>query len=132
MKCFFMGLMAVAMIAAPAVANARTPIEGRWKNGHMEIVIAPCGPVLCGTVVKASSQQQAKAERGSGTQLIGARLITNIRATGDRSYSANVYLPSRDMNTSGTLRQTAPNRLYVRGCVMGFICKSATWDRISR
>jgi uncharacterized protein (DUF2147 family) len=98
----------------------------------MEIVISPCGPALCGTVVKASSEQQAKAERGSGTKLIGARLITNIRPTGDRSYSANVYLASRDMNTSGTLRQTSANRLYVRGCVMGFICKSATWDRISQ
>lgn len=129
---FFIGLAAAATLAAPALANARAPIEGRWKNGHMEIVISPCGSALCGTVVKASSQQQAKAERGSGTKLIGARLITNIRPTGDRSYSANVFLAGRDMNTSGTLRQTSQNRLNVRGCVMGFICKSANWDRVSQ
>lgn len=132
MKHFFIVLAVAAFIAAPSLANARTPIEGRWRNGHMEIVIAPCGPTLCGTVVRASAQQQAKAERGSGTKLIGARLITDIRPTGDRSYSANVFLAGRDMNTSGTLRQTSQNRLNVRGCVMGFICKSANWDRVSQ
>jgi uncharacterized protein (DUF2147 family) len=132
MKRFFMCLPAFAMAVTPALADAKMPLEGRWKNGHMEIIIAPCGPALCGTVVKASAQQQEKAERGSGTELIGARLITDIRPAGTNSYRANVYVASRDMNTSGTIRQTAPNRLNVRGCVLGFICKSSNWDRISR
>lgn len=132
MKRFFMSLSAFAMAAAPASANAKVPLEGRWKNGHMEIVIAPCGSALCGTVVKASAQQQERAERGSGTELIGARLITDIRPAGTNSYRANVYVASRDMNTSGTIKQTGPNRLNVRGCVLGFICKSSNWDRISR
>jgi uncharacterized protein (DUF2147 family) len=131
MKRFFMGLAAAAMLAAPASASARSTLEGRWKNGKMEIVIAPCGATLCGTVVKASARQQAKAERGTGTDLIGARLITNIRPSGPRSYRANVYLADRGINASGTIRQSSPNRLSVRGCVLGFICKSSNWDRVS-
>ena len=62
MKCFFLSLTTLLVAAAPASANARNNLEGRWKNGRMEIMIAPCGRALCGTVVKASAGQQAKAE----------------------------------------------------------------------
>ncbi len=131
MKRFFVSLAtSFAVLAAPSVASAKSSLEGRWKNGKMEIQIAPCGRTLCGTVVKASEKQQDKAERGSGTELIGARLITNIRASGPRTYKANVYLADRDMSASGTIHQVNANRLNVRGCVWGFICKTTNWDRI--
>lgn len=118
------------LLSTPLPASAKSAIEGRWKNGKMEIQIAPCGRTLCGTVIKASAKQQAKAQRGSGTDLIGARLITNIRPNGPQSYRANVYLADRDINTSGTIRQVNSNRLNVRGCLWGIICKSTNWDRI--
>lgn len=130
MTRLFKALALIAALSIPATATARTGIEGRWKNGRMEIVIAPCGRVLCGTVVKASAKQQAKAEDGSGTRLIGARLITDIRSTGPRTYSANVYLADRDVNTTGTIRQVNANRLNVRGCVLLVICKTINWDRV--
>jgi uncharacterized protein (DUF2147 family) len=121
----------VGLLATPLPATAKSNLEGRWKNGKMEIEISPCGRTLCGTVVKASPKQQARAQRGSGTDLVGAKLITNIRPSGPRTYRANVYLADRDMNTSGTIRQLNPNRLNVRGCLWGIICKSTNWDRIS-
>ena len=131
MTRFFISLTtAIALLAAPSAATAKSALEGRWKNGKMEIQIAPCGRTLCGTVVKASAKQQDRAERGSGTDLLGARLITNIRPSGAQTYRANVYLPDRDMSASGTIRQVSQNRLNVRGCVWGFICKSTNWDRI--
>ena len=125
--------VAVLATMAPATASARSALEGRWRNGKMEIVIGPCGgSALCGTVVKASAKQRNRAENGSGTNIIGAKLITNIRPTGPGSYRGDVYLPDRDMNAAGTIRQTGPNRLNVRGCVLSFLCKSQNWDRISR
>lgn len=96
----------------------------------MEIVIRPCGGTLCGTVVKASEQQQARAQRGSGTNLLGARVIDNIHPSGSGSYKADVFLADRDMNANGTIRQVTPNRLNVRGCVLGFLCKTTNWDRV--
>jgi uncharacterized protein (DUF2147 family) len=96
----------------------------------MEIVIRPCGSALCGTVVKASAKQQAKAQRGSGTDLIGARVIDNIRPAGPGVYKANVYVADRDMHARGTIREVGNNRLNVRGCVLGIICKTTNWDRV--
>lgn len=131
MKRFFLSLGAVAVLSAPTLANARSSLEGRWKNGRMEIVISSCGGSLCGTVVKASAKQQAKAQRGSGTNLIGARVIDNIQPAGSGVYKANVFVADRDMNARGTIRQLSPNRLEVRGCVWSIICKTTHWDRIS-
>ena len=75
-KAVILTALLIAAVASPA--EARSPIEGRWQKGNMQIDIKPCGASLCGTVVKASAKQQARAQRGSGTELIGATLIENI------------------------------------------------------
>ncbi len=104
MKRFFLTLAAFAVTAMPATATAKSNLEGRWKNGHMEIVIAPCGGALCGTVVKASPKQQAKAERGSGTDLVGARVISNIRPAGSGAYRADVFVADKNINRRVAVR----------------------------
>lgn len=130
MKPILMAFAAVATLAGTATASAKSPLEGRWKNGKMEIAIAPCGRALCGTVVKASPIQQAKAERGSGTDLVGARLITGITPTGPSTYKARVFVADQNVHASGTIDQVSSNQLKVRGCVLAVICKSKTWDRV--
>ena len=97
----------------------------------MEIVITPCGPNLCGRVVKASGRQQAKAQRGSGTRLLGARVIDNIHPAGPGRWNADVFVATRDMTANGTIEQVGPNRMTVRGCVLAIICKTTHWDRVS-
>jgi uncharacterized protein (DUF2147 family) len=130
MKRIFAAMIAVGLVTGPAVASAKSPIEGRWKNGKMEVLIAPCGSDLCGTVVKASPVQQAKAERGSDTDLIGARLIKDIEQTGPTTYRATVFVADRNLYARGTINQVSKDRLHVRGCVLAIICKSRNWDRI--
>jgi uncharacterized protein (DUF2147 family) len=130
MKRFFLGLTALAVALTPASAFARSSLEGRWKNGAMEIVIAPCGPSLCGRVVKASEQQRTKAQRGSGTRLLGSRVIDNIEPSGPGLWKADVFVATRNMNARGTIEQVGPDRLAVRGCVLAIICKTTHWDRI--
>ena len=129
MKRFLLAISGLAIALAPASALAKS-LEGRWKNGAMEILIAPCGQTLCGRVVKASAKQQAKAQQGSGDRLLGARVIDNIRPVAPGRWSANMFVASRDMNARGTIEQVAPNRLAVRGCVLAVICKTTHWDRI--
>ena len=129
MKRFFLALAGLAVAVAPASAAAKS-LEGRWKNGAMEILIAPCGDSLCGRVVKASEKQRTRAQRGSGARLLGSRVIDDIRATGPGKWSADVYVASRDINARGTIQQVGPNRLSVRGCVLAVICKTTHWDRV--
>ena len=130
MKMILLTLGLVAALAAPAGASAGSPLEGRWRNGKMEILIDRCGQALCGTIVKASPKAQAKAQKGTGTKLIGARLIENIRPVGEGRYKARVFLADRDMHATGTIRQLNDNQLSVKGCALLIICRSATWDRV--
>ena len=132
MTRFFLILASITALVAPTPAAAKAGLEGRWRNGKMEIVIRQCGAGLCGTVVKASPKQQAKAQRGSGERLIGARVIDNVRPAGPGTYKADVYVADRDMNARGTIRQVNANRLNVRGCLFGFLCKTTNWDRVGR
>ncbi len=130
MKLLSIALASLVVLASPASATAKSTLEGRWKKGNLVIQIAPCGPQLCGTIVSASAKQQSKAERGSGTELIGARLIRDIGKTGPNTYSASVFLPHRNMHARGSIKQVALNTLDVRGCMLGVICKSQTWQRV--
>ena len=130
MKKLCLGFAACAAAAAPAAATAREPIEGFWKHGPMVTEIAPCGGNLCGTVVKASSLQQEKAERGSGTHLIGSRLITDIAPTGPGTYRGRVFAADRNLHANGMVHQLSPNELEVKGCVMMLICRSRTYERV--
>lgn len=131
MRRFLLTLTTLLAVAAgPVSADTRSVLEGRWKNGKMEIVIAPCGTALCGRVVKASAKQQAQSERASGANLLGERVIDNIKPSGPRTWRADVFVASRNMNTSGTIEQVGPDRLAVHGCVLLVICKTTHWDRV--
>lgn len=130
MRHFILSLASLAVAAAPAMANAAPNLQGHWKNGKMEIVIAQCGRSLCGTVVKASPRQQARAQSGSGTRLVGAKVIDNIQPAGPGVFHANVFVADRDTNARGTIQMNGPDRLTVRGCVMLVLCKTTHWDRI--
>lgn len=121
--------IAAAFLALPAPAQARAPIEGRWDNGKMSIRIAKCGRDYCGTITRASAKQKAKAARGSGTDLVGATLIRNIRETSPGKYSARVFLADRNIYANGTIRMRGRDQLKVSGCVLTVICKTQTWDR---
>lgn len=133
MKALLETVLAVATLtaaSAPADALGSSKLEGRWKNGPMEIVIAPCGDSLCGRVVKASDRQKEKAERGSGTHLLGAQVIDNIRPSGPGTWSAHVFVASRNMNARGIIEEVGPDHLSVRGCIFAILCKTTHWSRI--
>ncbi|MBA3576978.1 MAG: DUF2147 domain-containing protein [Sphingomonas sp.] len=130
MKQILAAIAAFTLISGPAAASAKSPLEGRWQNGKMEVQIAPCGRYLCGTIVKASPVQQTRAERGSGTDLVGASLIKDIEKSGPNSYRASVFVADRNMHARGTITQVSRDQLKVKGCVLGLVCRSKTWDRV--
>ena len=132
-KLILTSMAAAALFGAATPAAATAPIEGRWARGNMQIRIAPCGRTLCGTVLRASEKQKARAEAGSDTDLIGATLIHNIRPVGPGRYTAKVFVADKNMTANGTIVQVSPDQLSVKGCVaFGLFCKSQQWNRIGR
>ncbi len=129
MKTSFFSLIAVAMLAVPALAE--DPIEGVWQAppdakgqvGHIEI--KPCGALICGTIITAYAPDGKEVM----TPNIGKRLFWNMRVQGGGKYGAGrVYVPTHQKEYDAKMKLSG-NILKVMGCV-GPVCQGQTWKRV--
>lgn len=128
---------ALVLLAAtvPVTASAQAALEGHWRNpkGSVVVHVAPCGNALCGTVVDASDKAKASARRGGTPNLVGTRILSGLRPTGDGGYKGMAFDPKRNIHAPAMLRLVGPNALEVRGCMIAgmFFCKEQRWTRVS-
>ena len=99
-------------------------------SGSVIIVIAPCETErLCGTVEWASEKAQADAAKGTPA-LIGARLLSDVRAKGSNRWQGKLFVPDKNVRASAKIELTSDDRLKVSGCgPVGLLCKSQLWRR---
>ena len=76
---------------------------------------ASCGPAIFAANLGSPQigspslrQYNAKAQRGSGTRLLGAKVIDNIEPSGPGKWNADVFVASRNMNARGTIEEVGP------------------------
>ena len=126
----------VALAAAvPVTASAQAALEGHWANpkGSVVVKVAPCGGAWCGTVVQASEKARASARKGGTPNLVGTRILTGLRATGDGRYKGQVFDPKRNIHAPATIKLLGPGALEVKGCAIAgiLLCKEQRWTRVS-
>ena len=124
----------IALGAIPAGASAKAALEGHWRNpkGSVTVRVAPCGDAWCGTVVDATGKAKASARKGGTPQLIGTRILSEVRLAGRGEYRGRAFDPKRNIHAPATIRLLGPSTLVVKGCVLhGIICKEQRWTRIS-
>lgn len=123
-----------ALSAALPAASAQAAIEGHWKNpkGSVVVRITACGNSICGTVVQASDKAKASARRGGTPHLIGTRILSGVRPTGNGLFKGQAFDPKRNIHAPATIRQLGPNAIEVRGCALAgmFLCKEQRWTRV--
>lgn len=138
-RAWMMALTGLAMLAAPlGGANAagngvKQLVSSEWRNpsNSVHIRITPCGGErVCGTVIWASEKAKADARRGGTDRLVGANLFREFRQVEPGKYKGRVFVPDMNRTFSGQMRIEG-NAMIGKGCVLGFICKSQTWTRIS-
>ena len=129
---------AIALIAALAAAGtglAAVPDSpvGVWRNqkNSVHIRIAPCGTLLCGTVVWANEKAKKDARDGGTDALVGTRIFKDLHRDPKGRWRGRVYVPDMDMTFSGTITLTSADTISTRGCLFGgIICKSRVWVRV--
>ena len=128
-------LLTLVLLASTSVqASPRDAIEGVWKNRPNTLVvrIAPCGGTLCGTVVRASEDAKESVRKAGTATLVGTRVLTGLRRSGNGAYRGEVFNPNLNIHASGTITLESENVLVVRGCVLaGLICRQQHWTRIA-
>jgi len=125
--------LALAAAPVPPDAPAATSLAGNWANpsGSVIVEIAACGEVaLCGRVNWASDKAKADARKGGTDPLIGAQLLRDFVPSGADRWKGILFVPDLKRTTKADLQQIAPDRLKIRGCVVGrALCKSQIWTR---
>jgi uncharacterized protein (DUF2147 family) len=133
-RIFAKAAILVLAVAVPASASAQEVLEGQWQNakGSVVVKVEPCGSTWCGFVIDATAKAKAGARKGGTSNLIGTRILTNLRKTGDNVFKGQAFDPKRNVRVPATIRVVGPSTLSVKGCVLGgLICKEQRWNRVS-
>ncbi len=124
-------LAAVAAISMTGAAWA-DPLEGMWRttaddNGNSGLIeVAPCGTMLCGTLVKSFDAGGAEMQSPN----IGRQIISETVASGGGNYRGKVWSPDRDKTYNSRLVLNG-DTLSVSGCVLGICRDGGTWSRVN-
>jgi len=125
---------ALAAAALLTVAAAPAPITGRWvtEDRAALVEIAPCGPALCGRIVRVLKADPSKPTTDVNNPEVGLRkrpivglpFLTGFVAEGDQ-WNGRIYDP-RNGRSYRSVVTRAGGVLKVKGCY-GPFCRTQTW-----
>lgn len=128
-------LLAVAVW--PAHAAPDTAPSGTWitETGNLEVQLAPCGPALCGTVVKVLANRSMS---GPGAEMVpadprpalGMKLLTDFKPSGEGEWTGQIYNRENGKTYSALMTHPAHDQLVIRGYVgLPLFGKTQVWRR---
>jgi uncharacterized protein (DUF2147 family) len=131
-------LLAVISVAPAHSADA----IGTWYTGDKDsqVRIVNCGGALCGNLVwlkepndpatgrPKTDKNNADASKQS-RPLLGVPIVLAMKPSGTGQWSGEVYNASDGKTYTGSFTLTGPNTADLKGCVLGFLCKSQIWTR---
>jgi uncharacterized protein (DUF2147 family) len=120
----------LAVLSATALPALAQDARGVWRteatdDGYLEVEIAPCGPHLCGKILRA---RNLKGEEGPYPHLGRTMIWDMIPETPSRWSVGKIWDPSRDVTVNGKLALQG-DRLTLSGCFLA-ICRSQDWTRL--
>lgn len=127
--------LAVPLAFAQAAPNAQ---NGRWltESGNLEVEVAPCGPALCGTVVKVLANRSMS---GPGAEMVavdsrpalGMVILTDFHASADGEWKGSLYNRENGKTYSALMTLPATDQLVIRAYVgLPLFGKTQVWRRV--
>ena len=120
----------------PHVALAAGP-TGEWlvasKAAHIRIV--DCAGLLWGVVswearAGVDDKNPDPAKRGRPT--LGMPVLQALKASEPNRWDGVLYNSKNGKTYTGGILLLAPDRVRVRGCVLGFLCGGEEWKRVDQ
>ena len=138
----------LAMAALTGQAHAATPTDpsGTYltEDGRARVRLEKCGTAndrLCGYVVwlKVPTTDKGEARvdfrnpdpKKQARPSLGHQLIMGLKPNDDAHYEGQIYNSEDGKFYKVTIWTDAPNELTVKGCLIAFLCKSQTWNKVS-
>lgn len=143
-----MALPLVALAGLAGAAQAATPADpsGTYltEDGRARIRIEKCGPAeknLCGYVVwlkvPLNDKNQPRVDfknpdpKKQARASLGHQLILGLKPNADARYEGKIYNSEDGKSYDVTIWTEEPGELTVRGCLIAFLCKSQTWNKVT-
>ncbi|WP_430912632.1 DUF2147 domain-containing protein [Methylobacterium sp. sgz302541] len=138
-------LVALAGVAGPVLAGSADP-SGVWltEDGRARIRVEKCGPQekhLCGYVVwlkvPLNEQGQPRVDKfnpdpkKTTRPSLGHQLVMGLKLNGDGRYEGKIYNADNGKSYDVTIWSEQASELSVKGCMLGFLCGSQTWTRVT-
>lgn len=125
-----------------ARAHAANPL-GTWytEGGESRVRISKCGEALCGALVWLKEPNDPTTHRPKADKenvdaqkrkrlLIGAQIVLGLKPSGTADqWKGEVYNPKDGKTYTGYFTLTGADTAVLKGCALGFICKSQIWRR---
>ncbi|MDR7037327.1 uncharacterized protein (DUF2147 family) [Methylobacterium sp. BE186] len=138
----------VALGALSGLAQAAAPADpsGTWltEDGRARIRVEKCGPQeknVCGYVVWLKTPLNDKGQprvdfknpdpKKQTRPSLGHQLIMGLKPNADARYEGKIYNSEEGKFYDVTIWTDQPTELSVRGCMLGFLCGSQTWNRVT-
>ena len=137
----FRHAVAPAILVILAGSPASAGIVGVWlapaRSAHIQIF--QCGEAVCGRMISATrpktnpklldihNENPALRSR----PMVGAIVIQGFKGGPTTWKGGRVYNPGDGKSYKGALTMVDPSHLKLQGCVLGFLCKSQVFKRIS-
>ena len=139
--------LALLALGASTGAKAATPADpsGTYltEDGRARVRLEKCGSAsdrLCGYVVWLKIPLNDKGEpridfrnpdpKKQARASLGHQLILGLRPNADAHYEGKIYNSEDGKSYDVTIWTDAPGELTVRGCLIAFLCKSQTWNKV--
>ncbi len=114
-------LVSLFLSAAPALAAEPFGTFERPSNGD-QVRFYDCGGKLCARVAAVKDPSRAKG--------IGLLILSGAAKTGENEWKGDLLDPELGKTYSGIVSLLGADGLNLKGCALGFLCKSETWRRV--
>jgi uncharacterized protein (DUF2147 family) len=143
LKMMRLGFLATVLVMSvplgQALAKAGEPF-GTWSMGKVTIKVTDCGGGLCGTIVglkepisKIDGKPKVDRENPDVSKrkrpLIGLAVLIGMKPVGEGKWQGAIYNPD-DGNTYSASIKLDGDKMKVKGCVVGILCKTNNFVRI--
>ncbi len=141
-----LALFALAALAGPARAATPTDPSGTYltEDGRARVRLEKCGAAndkLCGYVVWLKVPLNDKGEprtdfknpdpKKQARPSLGHQLIMGLKPNDEARYEGQIYNSEDGKFYKVTIWTETPGELTVKGCLIAFLCKSQTWNKVT-
>ena len=133
--------LALLTAAGPVAADATCQACGVWQSpsrgAHVQVMTCENG-AICGKLMEASRPKSNpqlldihnKDPSKRNTSMIGQVVFHGFKGGPTKWTGGRFYNPGDGNFYSGSVSLADATHLKLKGCALGFLCKSQTWTRV--